>query len=87
MFWGTIDILMWKGLWDGIDCVFGKSQIVSITTLCIGTIILAAFGILRSAVSVPIGIIIDDKANCCTANTFLETKVSDFFLHLRVNRT
>ena len=75
---------MWKGLWDGIDCVFGKSQIVSITTLCIGTVVLAAFGILRSAVSVPVGIIIDDKANCCTANTFLGTKVSTFYFLISV---
>ena len=23
VFFGTVDIVYWKGLWDGIDCIFG----------------------------------------------------------------
>ena len=35
---------------------------------------------LKSASSLPVGLTIDDVANCCSASTFLESKVGDFHM-------
>ena len=78
--WGFLDIYMWKGLWDLIDCdcVFGKKLEVGVITMSIGLVILTIFGCLKSVVSVPMAIGIDDVSNCCYASTYLQTKVSLF---------
>ena len=70
-----MDIILWKGIWDGINCIFGQEYLTATITFCLGLVVLTAFGTLRSTVSVPIGFIIDDMTNCCEANTYLQTKV------------
>ena len=75
VFWGFVDIILWKGIWDGINCIFGQEYLTATITFCLGLVVLTAFGTLRSTVSVPIGFIIDDMRNCCEANTYLQTKV------------
>ena len=77
--WGFCDIYYWKAVWDGVDCIFGKSIGTGAGTLCIGLAVLAAFKSLRSASSVPAGHTLDDVANCCTSYTYLQSKKSDKF--------
>ena len=79
VFWGFVDIYYWKAVWDGVDCYFGKSIETGTATLILGLMVLAAFKSLRSASSVPAGFTLDDVANCCHANTFLQTKNTDPF--------
>ena len=78
--WGFCDIYYWKAVWDGIDCIFGKSIETGIGTLCIGLFVLAVFKCLRSASSVPAGHTLDDVANCCTSYTYLQSQLSDTFV-------
>ena len=69
------DIYLWKGIWDGVDCWCGRNAYTAICTLIGGTVVLIAFGALKSASSLPIGFAIDDVANCCSASTYLSTTV------------
>jgi len=75
--WGFCDIYMWKGVWDGLDCIFGMNYVSAIVPFVIGTMILVFTKSFRSALSLPVGIVIDDKkANCCEAQTFWDLKVN-----------
>ena len=77
IFWGFVDIYYWKAVWDGVDCIFGKSIYTGTGTLILGMLVLASFKSLKSASSVPAGHTLDDVSNCCTAYTYLQSKKSD----------
>ena len=73
--WGFADIYLWKSVWDGINCLFGKTFLTSISTLLIGIVGLLAGGALKSVASVPIGIVLDEKANMSTAHLYFKSTV------------
>lgn len=77
VFWGFVDIFFWKSIWDGVDCLFGRTYLTASLTLCGGSLVLICARSLRSASSLPVGIVMDDISNCCSASTFLQTQVSD----------
>lgn len=76
--WGFLDIFFWRGLWDGVNCWIGYTKLVSACTLGIGVIVLIAARRFRSAISAPVGIVIDDPENCVAVATCLSTDVSSF---------
>ena len=77
VFWGITDIIYWKSIWDGVDCLFGKNYTTASLTLSGGLLVLISAKSLKSASSLPVGMVIDDVANCCSASTFLQTKIKD----------
>ena len=52
--WGFMDIIMWKGLWDGVDHWFVHGITLAVTTLTIGLTILTLSRSLKSALSIPV---------------------------------
>ncbi len=78
--WGIADIYLWKGIWDGVDCWCGRNEVTATATLIGGIVALVALGGLRSAASVPVGMMVDDVANCCSAATYFNTTVNRQFL-------
>ena len=47
LIWGFADVYMWKGIWEGVDCVLAdgkKDWFVAIGTLTFGTACLIAAG-------------------------------------------
>ena len=73
--WGFADIYLWKSIWDGINCLFGKNELTGTATMLIGMFGLQVGGALRSAASVPVGIVLDDEENMCTAHLYLKSTV------------
>ena len=54
--WGSADIIMWKGLWDGYDIWAGRAELQSLATISIGLVTLTLGRSLRSAQSMPVKI-------------------------------
>ena len=79
--WGFGDIYLWKAVWDGIDCAFTKSVLTGTATLAIGVAGLQLGGAMRSVASVPVGIVLDDKANMATAQLYFKSTVRPPILH------
>ena len=52
--WGSGDVIMWKGLWDGVDHWFGHGLKQSGVTFMIGLSILMVSRSLKSALSMPV---------------------------------
>ena len=52
--WGTVDVIMWKGLWDGVDHWFGEGLAQSRVTFLIGLSVLMVARSLKSALSMPV---------------------------------
>ncbi|XP_023335090.1 uncharacterized protein LOC111706445 [Eurytemora carolleeae] len=75
--WGITDIMLWKGVWDGLDLVAGIHWQVSLSSLSVGVIILSVTRTLKSALSMPIGICVDEPSEHLSSQTFLETDKSD----------
>ena len=67
--WGLADILLWKGLWDGVDHWAGWGCAQATATLAIGITGLTLSRTLRSAHSMPVGIVVDtdEQISCDTA--------------------
>ena len=55
--WGSADIIMWKGLWDGYDHWAGRAELQALMTLCLGLVTLTLGRSLRSAQSMPVRIL------------------------------
>ena len=49
--WGFMDIIMWKGLWDGVDHWFVRGLTLPVTTLTIGLTILTLSRSLKNRIS------------------------------------
>ena len=81
--WGFVDIYFWKGTWDGVNCIFGKSYIVACVTFFGAMSALICVKSLKSASSLPVGLVVDDIANLCHASTFFQTKV--MFTYIKIN--
>eukprot|EP00095_Tigriopus_kingsejongensis_P005979 maker-scaffold48_size466083-snap-gene-2.10 protein:Tk05979 transcript:maker-scaffold48_size466083-snap-gene-2.10-mRNA-1 annotation:"conserved hypothetical protein" len=63
---GIIEIYMYKGVWDGIDCyTHAESVWAASVLLAIGISTLALCGCVRSVLSVPMGIVVDIDGNLC----------------------
>ena len=52
--WGSADIIMWKGLWDGYDHWAGRAELQALVTLSTGLVTLTLGRSLRSAQSMPV---------------------------------
>jgi hypothetical protein len=52
--WGIADVIMWKGVGDGVDHMFGHGLSQSVVTFTIGLIILMGSRSLKSALSMPV---------------------------------
>ena len=77
--WINVDLLIWNGVWSSIVISYPKDMVVASWLLTIGLSTLLFGGALRSATSVPLCIVLDEKGNMCTAHLYLKTKV-DYFL-------
>jgi len=76
--WGLLDILLWKGVWDGVDCLTGgRYWAVSVSTLAVGLSVLTAAGALKSALSMPVGIVVDEADEHILSCTYLESNKED----------
>jgi len=75
--WGFGDVIMWKGLWDGVDHWFGLEEgngaTIATVTLLIGLTILTLSRTMKAALSMPIGIAVDNPEHQISCSTFLET--------------
>ena len=83
--WGFADIYLWKSVWDGVDCAFDpdkKSVAQAVVTLTVGVFGLQLGGAMRSAGSVPVGIVLDDKANMATAHLYFQSTVRTETVHI-----
>jgi len=69
--WGVFDICFWKGIWDGINHFGGKTWHFSLATLVLGIVILTISGVLKSSLSIPIGISVYDPEHHISCTTFL----------------
>ena len=54
LIWGICDVIMWKGLWDGVDHWFGYGLHQAGVTLFIGLSTLTVSRTLKSALSMPV---------------------------------
>ncbi|XP_059081260.1 uncharacterized protein LOC131879073 [Tigriopus californicus] len=77
---GISDIMYWKGIWDGIDCLSGTSPLVAVGTMVAGTLILTLFKTLKSTISAPLGIVLDTSSNCCQTATYFNNGESESLL-------
>merc|ERR1712059_61692 len=75
--WGIFDIIFWKGIWDGTDHLAGCGLWQALTTASLGLIILCLTRRLKSAVSMPVGIAVDQEDDQIPCGTFLETNLKD----------
>ena len=73
--WGFVDIIFWRGVWDGFNEIFGISYQASLVTLLGGTFILICLKSLKSASAAPVGVVMEDKSNLCSAISYFQTKV------------
>ena len=73
--WGFVDIIFWRGVWDGINEIFGITYQISLVTLIGGTFILICLKSLKSATAAPVGVVMEDKSNLCNAISYFQTKV------------
>jgi len=78
--WAVFDILLWKGLWDGLDEKAGKHWITASSSLAIGVTFLSATRCLKSALSVPVGISVDVPSEHILASTYFQANKDDTFL-------
>lgn len=90
LLWGFSDILFWKGIWDQIDHTagYGTSQVSlflrrkqpdcqAASTLLIGLTVLLLFRRVKSALSMPIGIVVDQEEEHIHADTVLNSCPGD----------
>jgi len=73
LLWGFSDILFWKGIWDQIDHTAGYGSTQAASTLLIGLTVLLLFGRVKSALSMPIGIVVDYPDEHIHADTVLNS--------------
>eukprot|EP00095_Tigriopus_kingsejongensis_P005976 maker-scaffold48_size466083-snap-gene-2.8 protein:Tk05976 transcript:maker-scaffold48_size466083-snap-gene-2.8-mRNA-1 annotation:"eukaryotic translation initiation factor 4e" len=83
---GVTDILYWKGLWDGINCLSKTSPIVAVGTLVVGVTVLTWAKALRSIASSPVGITLDTADNCCQTATYWDISFPLMKIHLAKGR-
>ena len=57
--WGSADIIMWKGLWDGYDHWAGRAELQALVTLSVGLVTLTIGRSLRSAQSMPVRMLLN----------------------------
>ena len=77
--WINVDLLIWNGVWSSVVLFYPQDMVVASWLLSIGLVFLLFAGALRSATSVPLRIVLDEKENMCTAHLYLKTQV-DYFL-------
>ncbi|XP_059081008.1 uncharacterized protein LOC131878885 [Tigriopus californicus] len=79
---GIIEIYMFKGVWDGIDCYTeAQSILAAALILAVGVGVLFSCGALRSVISVPMGIVLDVDGNLCHLEPYFEHKDDDTLVH------
>jgi len=77
LLWGFSDILFWKGIWDQIDHVAGYGPKQAASSLLIGLTVLLLFGRVKSALSMPVGIVVDQASEHIHADTVLSSRPGD----------
>lgn len=77
LLWGFSDILFWKGIWDQIDHIAGYGSTQAASSLLIGLTVLLLFRRLKSALSMPLGIVVDQEAEHIHADTVLNSGPGD----------
>jgi len=78
--YGVLDILLWKGVWDGYDHWVGNGLYQSLATLITGLIVLSVFRTVKTAWSMPNGIVVDRAEDQISADTFWQTQPEDTIL-------
>lgn len=78
---GISDIMYWKGVWDGINCLSGTSPLVAVGTMVAGIVVLTLFKTLKSTISAPLGIVLDTSFNCCQTATYFNNAASQSVFH------
>ena len=68
---GSFDICYWKGLWDGVNCLFGERWETATVTASMGLMGLFLSGSSRSMILAPMGVKLDIAANSCATSTVL----------------
>jgi len=75
--WAAVDILFWKGIWDQIDHQAGYGPSQAMCTTSLGLAILLPLGRFKSAMSMPVGIVVDQEEDQINCSTFLESGPKD----------
>jgi len=79
--WGFLDLLLWKGVWDGTDYVVGDRWHLAIVTVGLTIAILTLTRTCRTAISFPIGTSVDHPSLHISANTLLKSRGIDSLIH------
>merc|ERR1712012_1290419 len=70
-------IMLWKGVWDGVDHWTGSGVVQGISTLSLGLLCLSCSGTVKTAWSMPNGIVVDREEDHISSDTYLRSGPGD----------